>query len=164
MAARSHALWYSGGARASHKPSSAGGEDRSGCFYHGICNVFAAWQQTARVEEGQQNLASRLRICRGCLRRSVWNERPPTGDLWRDATLVRAAFSRDVAGIFLTGKHYRGGRILAGRALDSCGDALLPIVPACPAAGDMGGPSSNSSPARRRLSAVCLHRAGGDWP
>src|ERR1700677_237919 len=109
-------------------------------------------------------LASRLRLCRGCLRRSVWNERPPTGDLWRDATLVRAAFSRDIAGIFLTGKHYRDGWILASRAVDSCGDALLPTVPACPAAGDMAGPSSESSPARRRLSAVCLPRAGGDWP
>src|ERR1700677_701906 len=109
-------------------------------------------------------LASRLRLCRGCLRRSVWNERPPTGDLWRDATLVRAAFSRDVAGIFLTGKHYRDGWILASRAVDSYGDALLPTVPACPAAGDLAGPSSESSPARRRLSSVCFPRAGGDCP
>ena len=80
-----------------------------------------------------------------------------------DATLVGAAFSRDVAGIFFAGEFDWHGGVLAGGALGSCCDTLLLDMFACAAAGGVAGQSGESSSAWRCFFEVRLRGVGGYW-
>src|SRR5579863_8428923 len=89
-------------------------------------------------------------------RRGLRNERPTAGNLWRDATLVCTAFSRDSARIFSARQHHWNGQLLAGRIVGPCGDALLSGVASGHAGGDLRGQSDKSSPAWRKLLEIYL--------
>ena len=102
-------------------------------------------------------------FCAGRTGRSVRHERASAGDLWSDAPLVGATFSRDSAGILSACQPDRHDRLLAGRTVGCRGDSLLPAVAARGHSGDPAGACGKSSPARRRVSQVRSRWTDIDW-
>ncbi len=110
-----------------------------------------------RTEERPVGVAVRLR--RRSAGRRVRHERSASGDLRFAAQVVAATFSRDVAGLFSAGELGGHGRLLAGGAVDSCGQPVLFDFSASRVTGDLSRAGNQSSPGGAPVLVVCSRRA-----
>src|SRR5262249_42964912 len=114
----------------------------------------APWPRAPRAPPRRPPLAPRLRARRRRPRGSGWHERPPARRLRLVAALVRGALPRDASGILPPREHGGHGRLLARRALEARGHALLPPLSPRDARGDAPRTAHQPAPARALVSAV----------
>ncbi len=131
-----------------------------------IIMAFSAYSLLGRrppqLHSDSRALASWLWLLRRRAGRGLRDERTTSGDLWRDAPLVRATFSRNLTGIFPARQPHRHGRLFCGRAMGPAGHPLLLIVAAAHHSRHLPGPRGESSSARPGLSEVCACRPAAD--
>jgi hypothetical protein len=129
--------------------------------YHGFLCLFLNRPHAAGTATRQSTVAHHLWILCRRAGRGLRNEWSAAGCLRSHAKVVRTKLPRNPSRIFFTRQHHWHGWLLVGRTLDLRSDALLSALITGHTAGCIPWQSDQSSPPRRGIFEIPLHRIDG---